>query len=449
MGKYFGTDGYRGRAGESLSADMAYRLGRILGGLYKREKEKCRAVIGKDTRLSSYMLEYAMASGLAASGADVYMLHVCTTPTVAYVTRSEGFDIGVMISASHNPFYDNGIKLISPSGEKIDDGLIEELEQLMDSPALPKPGSGPDIGRIVDHSAGRNRYMGYLLSNSTHSFKGKRIILDCANGGGWMIAPAVFNALGAKIITIGTEPDGVNINNGVGSTHIDSLRERVLKEGYDIGLALDGDGDRCIAVDEMGREVNGDKIMYILAKRLKREGRLSGNKVITTVMSNLGLYRALRREKIDFESTQVGDRYVYERMREGGFSLGGEQSGHIILSQYSTTGDGILTGIKLIETLIEEKASLCEAADEVAMLPQVTLSLPVKDKGIIRSERVLEEKARRESDLNEEGRIILRESGTEEVVRIMVEAESEKQANEVAERLRSVIESEEKNATKK
>ncbi len=442
MGKYFGTDGYRGRAGSVLTADTAYRLGRILGSYYRRENTRARAVIGKDTRLSSYMLEYAMASGLAASGTDVYMLHVCTTPTVAYTTKSEGFDIGVMISASHNPYFDNGIKLISTDGEKIDDEVIAELERRMDEEALPSPAKDLDIGKIVDHYAGRNRYIGYLISLSNYSFREKSIVLDCANGGSWMIAPSVFTALGAKVITIGTEPDGSNINSEIGSTHIEALKERVRKEGADLGLAFDGDGDRCIATDEFGNEVNGDKIMYILAKRLKREGKLHGNKVITTVMSNLGLYQALEAEGIEYEQTQVGDRYIYERMCEGGFALGGEQSGHIILSRFATTGDGILTGIKLVETIIEEKKGLSELAEPISMLPQVTINIPVKDKGIARHENVLRAKEIEEQELGSEGRILLRESGTEPVIRVMVEATSEELAYKIAKKIKAIIESE-------
>ncbi len=444
MGKYFGTDGYRGEAGITLTADTAYRLGRILGGMLSGGGKRASAVIGKDTRLSCYMLEYAMASGLAASGCDVYLLHVCTTPTVAYVTRTEDFDMGIMISASHNPYTDNGIKLMSAEGEKVDDNFITEIERRMDEEALPPQKSGEDIGKIVDHYSGRNRYIGYLISLSTHSFRDKKILLDCANGGGWMIAPSVFSALGAKVLTIGTDPNGLNINRGVGSTHIEDLKRRVIEEGCDLGLAFDGDGDRCIAVDERGEEVCGDRIMYILARRLKREGKLQGGKLICTIMSNPGLYRALKEEGIEYEQTTVGDRYVYERMREGGYSIGGEHSGHIILSRYATTGDGILTGIKLVETLIEEKTSLGTLREKVKLLPSVSLSVRVKDKTIARRKSVKDAKEEEEKGLSEYGRIIIRESGTEPVIRVLVEEDSIEEAKRVAEKIKAVIESEEK-----
>ena len=443
MGKYFGTDGYRGEAGITLTADIAYRLGRILGGMLCDGGKRGSVVIGKDTRLSCYMLEYAIASGLAASGTDVYLLHVCTTPTVAYVTRTEDFDMGIMISASHNPYTDNGIKLMSSEGEKIDDLFIEDIEKRMDEGRLPQAKIGEEIGKIVDHYSGRNRYIGYLISLSTHSFRNKKILLDCANGGGWMIAPSVFSALGAKVVTIGTDPNGLNINREIGSTHIETLKKRVVEEGCDLGLAFDGDGDRCIAVDEKGREVCGDRIMYILARRLKREGKLHGNKLICTIMSNPGLYRALKEEGIDYEQTTVGDRYVYERMREGGFSIGGEHSGHIILSRYATTGDGILTGIKLVETLIEEKTALGTLREKVKLLPSISLSVKVKDKSIARRKSVLEAKQQAEKSLGDYGRIIIRESGTEPVIRILAEAETIEEARRVAENLKSIIESEE------
>lgn len=444
MGKYFGTDGYRGEAGITLSADTAYRLGRILGGMLSEGGERASVVIGKDTRLSCYMLEYAIASGLAASGCDVYLLHVCTTPTVAYVTRTEDFHMGIMISASHNPYTDNGIKLMSAEGEKVDDRFIDEIEKRMDEDNLPPQKSGEDIGKIVDHYSGRNRYIGYLISLSTHSFRDKKILLDCANGGGWMIAPSVFSALGARLMTIGTDPNGLNINRGVGSTHIEELKRRVVEEGCDLGLAFDGDGDRCIAVDEKGEEVCGDRIMYILARRLKREGKLQGNTLVCTIMSNPGLHRALKEEGIDYETTTVGDRYVYERMREGGYSIGGEHSGHIILSRYATTGDGILTGIKLVETLIEEKTTLSTLGEKLKLLPSVSMSVRVKDKAIARRVSVQKAKEEAEASLGSYGRIIIRESGTEPVIRILAEATEPQAAKRAAEKIKAVIESEEK-----
>ena len=432
MGKYFGTDGFRGEAGVTLTSEHAYKIGRFLGWYYAEGgKKKVRAVIGKDTRRSSYMFEYAIVAGLTASGADTYMLHVTTTPSVSYAVVGDDFDCGIMISASHNPYTDNGIKLVNKRGEKIDDATIEQIELYLDG-KLSELGiegddipfaKGADLGQIVDYAAGRNRYIGYLISLSRYSFKNFRVGLDCANGSAWMIAKSVFDALGAKTYTIGTEPDGLNINKGIGSTHIEVLAEYVKENKLDVGFAFDGDADRCIAVDENGEIVNGDHILYILGKLQKSTGDLVGNTVVTTIMSNLGLYRALDDAGIRYEQTTVGDRYVYENMQANGYCIGGEQSGHIILSKYATTGDGILTAIKVMEAIISSKMPLSKLAEPVKMLPQVTKNVRVSDKAAVRNNTAVcnaVEAVRQK--LGADGRILLRESGTEPVIRVMVEA---------------------------
>ena len=448
MGKYFGTDGFRGEAGTTLTAERAYKIGRFLGWYYsKNGTKKVKAVIGKDTRRSSYMLEYAIVAGLTASGADAYMLHVTTTPSVSYATACDDFDCGIMISASHNPFYDNGIKLVNSRGEKMDDGTIQKIESYLDGNVaafgfnndLPLA-KGAALGEIVDFAAGRNRYIGYLISLSRHSFKGLRIGLDCANGSAWMIAKSVFDALGARTYPINTEPNGLNINDNAGSTHIDVLCRYVRENGLDMGFAFDGDADRCIAVDEKGDVVNGDHILYILATLLKKENALTNNTVVTTVMSNLGLYRALDEAGIAYVQTKVGDRFVYENMLQTGNCIGGEQSGHIILSKYATTGDGILTAIKLTEAVLESKQSLQKLASPVVMLPQVLKNVRVTDKTAVRNHRLVQEKVEELSKrLGKMGRILLRESGTEPVVRVMVEAttltECENYAQEIVDEI--------------
>ena len=443
MGKYFGTDGFRGEAGVDLTAEHAYKIGRFLGG-YRKGGERVRVVIGKDTRRSSYMLEYAIASGIAASGGDAYMLHVTTTPSVSFVAANDGFEFGVMISASHNPFTDNGIKIVNSRGEKIDDKMIEKIERYIDGEIeRDRLATGAEIGEIVDHYAGRNRYIGFLISLSRHSFKNYRVGLDAANGGAWMIAKSVFDALGAKTYVINAEPNGTNINVNAGSTHIEALREHVKAHGLDLGFAFDGDADRCIAVDHMGEVVNGDHILYILGRSLKASGELKNNTVVTTVMSNLGLYRALERADILYEQTAVGDRFVYENMQKNGHSLGGEQSGHVIISKYATTGDGILTAIKLMEAVIDSKKTLSELASDVRMLPQVTKNLRVRDKAAVRvNEAVTAAVKKVEESLGECGRILLRESGTEPVVRVMVEAESEAACFEYCDSVIKVIRAE-------
>ena len=449
MGKYFGTDGYRGEAGEVLTAFDAYKIGRLLGS--EKNGKRVRAVIGKDTRRSSYMLEYALAAGLASSGADAYMLHVTTTPSVSYAVAGDGFDLGIMISASHNPYCDNGIKIVKSGGEKMDDCQIEALERRMDMSdeewrALPYA-KGADIGRITDYSEGRNRYVGYLISVSRRSFKGLRIGLDCGNGGAWMIAKSVFDALGARVYAIGAEPNGLNINSGCGSTHVDSLCALVREKELDMGFAFDGDADRCIAVDERGEVVDGDRIMYILAKEMKRAGELKGNTVVTTVMSNMGLWRALENEGIGYEVTSVGDRYVHEKMTEKGYSLGGEQSGHVILGKYATTGDGILTAIKITEAVVENKTDLSHLGAGMSEMPQVVRSVRAVDKdGVVNSPRVQAAKKRAEERLGKGGRVMLRKSGTEPVIRIMVEAESREECEALAQMIERAVEDENEGA---
>lgn len=440
MSKYFGTDGFRGEANRTLTAEHAYRIGRFLGYEFG---EGAQVAIGKDTRRSSYMLEYALAAGLAASGADALLLHVTTTSSVSYVVRSEHLDGGVMISASHNPYYDNGIKLLNRNGEKMEEEILLRIEDYLDG----KMGELPfarreNIGRTVDFSMGRNRYIGYLISLATRSYKGKKIGLDCANGSAWMIAKSVFDALGAETHVIHNQPDGFNINRGCGSTHMEDLQRLVVEQGLDVGFAFDGDADRCLCVDEKGQVVDGDKILYIYGRYLKERGKLYGNKIVTTVMSNLGLFKALDRAGIEYEKTAVGDKYVYERMNEHGYRLGGEQSGHIIFKKYATTGDGILTAIKMMEVLLEKKESMSRLAGEVEIYPQMLKNLPVTDKkAVMEDGRVREAVSQAERELGEDGRILVRESGTEPVIRVMAEAQSEEVCRLYVERISAVIES--------
>ncbi len=448
MGKYFGTDGFRGEAGVDLTADHAYRIGRFLGYLCSDGvRRRARIAIGKDTRRSSYMLEYAIAAGLTASGADAYMLHVTTTPSVSYVVASENFDAGIMISASHNPYYDNGIKLVSGRGEKADDRMLSAIEDYLDGDYRTETGDrelpyakGEAAGCIVDYAAGRNRYIGYLISLSLYSFRGFRIGLDCANGSAWMIAKNVFDALGASTYVINSHPDGMNINRDAGSTHIEGLSRLVRDNHLDLGFAFDGDADRCLAVDENGEVVNGDHILYILATEMQRKNELSNNTVVTTVMSNLGLYQAFDRAGIGYEKTAVGDRYVYECMQKNKNCIGGEQSGHIILSKYATTGDGILTAIKLMEAVIANKQTLGKLREPVTMLPQAVKNIPVKNKArAMENERVTARAAEIAEELGGNGRILLRESGTEPVIRVMVEAAEEELCTRYTEEMAALI----------
>lgn len=429
MGKYFGTDGFRGEANVVLTAKHAFKIGRYLGWLYNERRhsgtpQPARIVIGKDTRRSSYMLEYALAAGITSSGADAYLLHVTTTPSVAYVTKADGFDCGIMISASHNPFNDNGIKLINDQGEKMDDETITLVEDFLDGKTgIPPYATGANIGRTVDYIAGRNRYMGYLISLGRYSFKGKRIALDCANGSAWNLAPQVFNALGAKTFVINAEPDGTNINRNAGSTHIEHLQQYVKENGLDAGFAYDGDADRCLCVDEHGEVVDGDKILYIYAHYLKERGELDTNTVVATVMSNIGLFKALDEQGIDYAKTAVGDKNVYEYMAQHHNCIGGEQSGHIIFSKYASTGDGILTSLMMMEVMLAKKQTLAELAAPVRIYPQVLENVRVIDKRIVLSAPLIQQAiAQAEAVLQGNGRMLVRPSGTEPLVRVMAEA---------------------------
>jgi phosphoglucosamine mutase len=402
--------------------EHAFKVGRYIGYYYGRGR-KARVVIGKDTRLSSYMFEYALSAGLCASGADVYLLHVTTTPSVAYVTRTDGFDCGIMISASHNPYYDNGIKLINSDGDKMEESLLDGIEAYLDSEEQLPYAQGADIGQTIDYAAGRNRYIGYLISLATHSYKHMRVGLDSANGSTWQIAKSVFDALGADTYVVGNTPDGLNINKDCGSTHIENLQKLVKENHLDVGFAFDGDADRCLAVDEKGNVVNGDHILYIYAGYMQERGKLGGSKVVTTVMSNFGLYKALDARGIGYEKTAVGDRYVYENMRANGHRIGGEQSGHIIFSKYATTGDGLLTAIKVMQVILDRKTTLSRLAEPCQMYPQVLKNVVVKDKDeTMNDPRVQAEVKAAEERLGNSGRVLLRKSGTEPVLRVMAEA---------------------------
>ena len=442
MGKYFGTDGFRGKAGVDLTAEHAFKIGRFLGWHYSRE-HRARIVIGKDTRRSSYMYESALAAGLTASGADAYLLHVTTTPCVSYITRTENFDCGIMISASHNPFYDNGIKLMNEVGEKMDDALQDELERYIDGELEEIPwATGEQIGRTVDFYSGRNRYIGYLTGLAVRSFEDRKVALDCANGSAWMIGRAVFDALGAKTFIINAQPDGLNVNVACGSTHIEGLQQYVRDNAVDVGFAFDGDADRCLAVDENGEVVNGDKIMYICAKFMRDHGQLPSNTVVTTVMSNFGLYKALDKAGIGYEKTAVGDRYVYENMKANDHLIGGEQSGHIIFRKYAHTGDGLITAIMLMSVMIETQLPLSVLAREVTMYPQVLKNVVVDDKAKTLADPAVETAVAECMDsLGSEGRVLLRASGTEPVLRVMSEAgseaECEKQVDHIIEAMKA------------
>ena len=433
MGKYFGTDGFRGEANVDLTFDHAVKIGRFLGWYYgARLGKKTKILIGKDTRRSSYMFEYALCTGLKASGADAYIMHVTTTPSVSYITRTDDFDCGIMISASHNPYYDNGIKLLNHNGEKMDEETITEVEKYLDGEISEIPlAKDSEIGRTVDYVAGRNRYIGYLISLSKYSFNGKRVGLDVANGAAWSIAKGVFDALGAKTYVINNEPDGLNINTDCGSTHIEHLRKFVLDNHLDVGFAYDGDADRCLCVDEKGNIITGDHILYIYGKYMKERGKLLNNTVVTTVMSNFGLYKALDKAGIGYAKTKVGDKYVYENMVRYGNRIGGEQSGHIIFSKYATTGDGILTSLKIMEVMLAKEKPLSVLAAPVVFYPQVLKNVRVKSKPDAQNDPDVMEAVRLVGEkLGQDGRILVRESGTEPVIRVMVEADT----NEICEK---------------
>ena len=425
MGKYFGTDGFRGEANKGLTADHAYQIGRFLGWYYGRNGKKAKIVIGKDTRRSSYMFEYSLVGGIVASGADAYLMHVTTTPSVAYIARVDDFDCGIMISASHNPFYDNGIKLLNSKGEKMDEDTIAEVEKYLDGEFEIPFAERENIGCTVDYVSGRNRYVGYLISLGVYSFRGITVALDCANGASWNIAKSVFDALGAKTLVINNHPDGLNINENAGSTHIEGLQKFVVDNGCDVGFAYDGDADRCLCVDEKGNVITGDHILYIYGRYMKDRDKLVGNKVVTTVMSNFGLYKAFDELGIGYEKTKVGDKYVYENMKENGYNIGGEQSGHIIFSKYASTGDGILTSLKMMQAMIGRKKKMSELSDGFTMYPQVLENVRVVDKKAAQNdEDVIQAIREVEQTLGNSGRILVRESGTEPVVRVMVEAET-------------------------
>ena len=454
MGRYFGTDGFRGEANENLTADHAYKIGRFLGWYYgelkrqKGEEEPARIVIGKDTRRSSYMFEYALVGGLVASGADAYLLHVTTTPSVAYVARVDEFDCGIMISASHNPYYDNGIKLINGNGEKMDEETIRLVEDYLDG-KLELFGQKYEevpyahkekIGCTVDYVAGRNRYIGYLISLGVYSFKGVKVGLDCANGSSWNIAKSVFDALGAKTYVINAEPNGVNINNNAGSTHIGGLQKFVKENGLDVGFAYDGDADRCLCVDENGNVVDGDAILYIYGRYMKERGKLVSNTVVTTVMSNFGLYKAFDELGINYAKTAVGDKYVYEYMTQNGCRLGGEQSGHIIFSKYASTGDGILTSLKMMEVMMAKKKKMSQLMEGLKIYPQVLVNVRVKDKAEAQADADVQAAVQAVTDvLGDTGRILVRESGTEPLLRVMVEAETEELCRQYVDQVVDVV----------
>ncbi len=456
MGKYFGTDGFRGEANVTLTADHAYKVGRFLGWYYGELKRRNgdgtapKIVIGKDTRRSSYMFEYTLIAGLTASGADAYMLHVSTTPSVAYIARVDEFDCGIMISASHNPYYDNGIKLLNSHGEKMDDGTISLIEDFLDGKLevfgekwteLPY-GTKEHIGKTVDYAAGRNRYIGYLISLGMYSFRGMKVGLDCANGCAWNIAKSVFEALGATVYTINAEPDGFNINENAGSTHIEGLQKLVKEKKLDVGFAYDGDADRCLCVDENGNVVTGDHILYVYGLYMKERGKLVGNTIVTTVMSNFGLFKVLDAAGIKYVKTAVGDKYVYEHMSAHGNRLGGEQSGHIIFSKYATTGDGILTSLKIMEVIMAKKQPLSKLAEPVKVYPQVLVNVRVSDKEKAQNDKDVASAVKKvEKKLKSSGRILVRPSGTEPLIRVMVEAESKDICKTYAEEIVSVLRS--------
>lgn len=454
MGKYFGTDGFRGEANENLTADHAYKIGRFLGWYYGELKRRngddtpARIVIGKDTRRSSYMFEYTLVGGLVASGADAYLLHVTTTPSVAYVARTDNFDCGIMISASHNPYYDNGIKLINGNGEKMEEETIALVEDYLDGKVevfgetyeeVPYAHKNR-IGCTVDYVAGRNRYVGYLISLGMYSFKGKKVGLDCANGSSWNIAKTVFDALGAKTYVINAQPDGTNINNNAGSTHIEGLQKYVVENGLDVGFAYDGDADRCLCVDEKGNLVDGDAILYIYGQYMKERGKLLTNTVVTTVMSNFGLYKAFDELGIGYAKTAVGDKYVYEYMNQNGCRIGGEQSGHIIFSKYASTGDGILTSLKIMEVMMAKKAKMSQLTEGLSIYPQVLENVRVLDKTAAQEDPDVKAAVKAvEEALGDTGRILVRESGTEPLLRVMVEAETEECCRKYVDQVVSVV----------
>lgn len=440
--KYFGTDGFRGEANIGLTVNHAFKIGRFLGNYFKNDKEESKILIGKDTRRSSYMLESALAAGITSSGSNAYLLHVTTTPSVSYIARTEGFDCGIMISASHNPYYDNGIKILDGQGYKLEEAVLEELEKYIDSEEDYIPlAKGEEIGRTVDYILGRNRYIAYLSTVVTKSFKDVKVLVDASNGAAYQISKNVFDILGADVEMMNNKPDGFNINLNCGSTHIEDLAKKVKEGDYDLGIAYDGDADRCLAVDENGNIISGDHIIYIFAKLLKENGELNKNIAVTTIMSNLGLYKALDREGIEYIKTQVGDKYVSEEIKNNGYSVGGEQSGHIIFTKYATTGDGVLTSLKLIEAMVKQKMPLSLMVKDLTIFPQVLKNVRVKDKNtVLHDKEILEAIDNITEELGDSGRILVRPSGTEPLIRIMVEAENEEICNKHIDTVSKIIE---------
>ena len=440
MGKYFGTDGFRGEANKGLTADHAYKIGRFLGWYYSQNGNKAKIVIGKDTRRSSYMFEYSLVGGIVASGADAYLMHVTTTPSVAYIERVDEFDCGIMISASHNPYYDNGIKLINGKGEKMDEATIAEVEKYLDGEMEIPFAERESIGCTVDYVSGRNRYVGYLISLGVYSFRGIKVALDCANGASWNIAKSLFDALGAKTLVINNQPDGLNINMNAGSTHIEGLQKFVVENGCDVGFAYDGDADRCLCVDEKGNVITGDHILYIYGCYMKECGKLLTNTVVTTVMSNFGLYKAFDEQGIGYAKTAVGDKYVYEYMAKNGCRIGGEQSGHIIFSKYASTGDGILTSLKMMEVMLARKKKMSELSEGFTVYPQVLKNIRVHNNAEAQNDNDVQAAVKTVAEkLGDSGRILVRESGTEPVIRVMVEAESEETCQKYVDEVIAVI----------
>ena len=441
MGKYFGTDGFRGEANKNLTFEHAVKIGRFLGWYFGVNMgKKAKVVIGKDTRRSSYMFEYALCTGLMASGADAYIMHVTTTPSVAYITRIDDFDCGIMISASHNPYYDNGIKLLNSKGEKMEEETLLKVEEYIDDKLEIPVAERDQIGRTVDYVSGRNRYIGYLISMSKYSFKGIKVGLDVANGAAWQIAKGVFDALGAKTYVMNDAPDGYNINTDCGSTHIEHLQKFVVDNGLDIGFAYDGDADRCLAVDEKGNVVTGDHIIYIYGCYMKERGKLLNNKVVATIMSNFGLFKALDKVGIEYDKTNVGDKYVYENMIQTGNRIGGEESGHIIFQKYATTGDGILTSLKMMEVMLAKEKPMSELAAPLVMYPQVLKNVRVYSKPDAKNDPDVQKEVEKvAAALGDNGRILLRESGTEPVIRVMVEAGTDEECEKYVDQVIDVI----------
>lgn len=439
--KYFGTDGFRGEANVVLTVEHAYKVGRFLGYYFKKEEQPTRVVIGMDTRLSGGMFEAALTSGLTASGADVYQLHVTTTPSVSYLVRQEGFDCGIMISASHNPYYDNGIKVINAKGHKLEPEIEEQIEQYIDGERDELPLAKKEkIGRCYDYSQGKTAYMEYLKSLAKEPFDGKTVALDLSNGSASVMAKEIFESLGAQVIVRHAEPNGTNINRDCGSTHIETLQALMYDTGADIGFAYDGDADRCLAVDDEGKVIDGDHILYLCGKYLKKQGKLNKDTVVTTVMSNMGLYRAFDKLGIHYEQTAVGDKYVCENMMENDYSIGGEQSGHIIFKEHAVTGDGILTSLMIMEAWLSEKTPLSHLTEELVIYPQLLVNVKVKDKVAAREDADVQREAEEVSaNLGDAGRLLLRESGTEPLVRVMVEAETDELCKENVNRIVQVL----------